>query len=327
MTIRGVLGGLAALILAVFMATVIVSILSIFCARKPYEGTVATSLVISSSKIREGIRQEALRSRSGIQERTLSCPKTLVCAKPQGTSEPVVDVSSQAPRQEASGGSAIRRAPLGQAHQASVRADSGAVLRTTQETARCLFYLQAARNAKEAWQTCAVSRGPRSSEQTRARAALCTLQYGARTISLCAPAQRRATILTAPDFAYLKALAISSGLDWRVVVAVAWEETRDNVNPWVRGSMCWNETIRDPECDAGRFQVRVSTARVRCPGKNIFTYSGNLACFAMMFAEDTRIGGTLSAIRRHNGSGRQADEYVTRVLRIVGWLTVMEEGS
>ncbi len=140
-------------------------------------------------------------------------------------------------------------------------------------------------------------------------------------------------------------------------LALAWEESGGNDSmPALRGHHCWYsvtaradtiweqtqngwprvarrnaiDTIivrprhvhHEKNCEVGRFQIKPSTAKLRCPAWNVFTYGGNLACFAQMFAEDTKHGGTLYAIRHHNGSGKQADEYLQRVLRTIGWLTV-----
>jgi len=156
-----------------------------------------------------------------------------------------------------------------------------------------------------------------------------------------------------PDRARLKALADSAGIDQRAVLAIAWEETADNIDPRVRGHHCWyvippradtvwtrtwphilepsrpvidtvivipRRTHHEPDCEVGRFQIKPSTARFRCPNLNVFTYDGNLTCFARMFAQDAAKGGNLYAITRHNGAGAKAAEYLGRVLKTVGWL-------
>jgi|SRR5690348_15338398 len=152
-----------------------------------------------------------------------------------------------------------------------------------------------------------------------------------------------------PDRAQLTALADSAHIDRRAVLAIAWEETATNLDPLVRGHHCWytvpahwehwtvsrlfslqDSTLvprhahHERNCEVGRMQIKPSTARLRCPSLDIFTYEGNLACFAKMFTEDVEIGSPLSAIRHHNGSGVQADAYVQRVLRTVGWLAITE---
>lgn len=148
-----------------------------------------------------------------------------------------------------------------------------------------------------------------------------------------------------PDYGTLQGL----GVNPRVALAVAWEETAANIDPKVRGHHCWYSVRIDSDdwvlnahevvvrrtdalwlvhheqnCEVGRFQIKPSTARLRCPGLDVFTYGGNLACFAQMFAADAKTRGTLYAIRHHNGAGPRADAYVQRVLRTVGWLTVTE---
>jgi len=148
-----------------------------------------------------------------------------------------------------------------------------------------------------------------------------------------------------PDQGTLQGL----GVEPRAALAIAWEESAANLDPKLRGHHCWYSVRLDsdewvlnahewvvrradalwlvhhePNCEVGRYQIKPSTARLRCPGTDVFTYSGNLACFAQMFAEDTRMGGTLYAIKRHNGRGDQADAYLKRVLSTIGWLTEME---
>jgi len=144
-------------------------------------------------------------------------------------------------------------------------------------------------------------------------------------------------------------------------LAIAWEESGGNDSmPGLRGHHCWWSvkesqgipssavgyrldlrrlhlttdkhgvlwlSYRDPNCEVGRFQIKPSTARLRCPGWNVFTYGGNLQCFAIMFGADTDAGGTLYAIRRQNGKGGAADAYLRRVLATIGWMTITGDSA
>lgn len=136
-----------------------------------------------------------------------------------------------------------------------------------------------------------------------------------------------------PDRVHLVALADSAGIDAPAALAIAWEESAANLNPHLRGHHCWYTTYaevgdltvtvqhHEHDCEVGRYQIRPSTARLRCPGLNILTYAGNTRCFATMFADDVRQQGRLYAIKHHNGHGAKADAYLKRVLLTVGWLT------
>lgn len=136
------------------------------------------------------------------------------------------------------------------------------------------------------------------------------------------------------DGVELLSVAESAQVDQRAMLAVAWEESRDNLSPHLRGHHCWytqrivrGDTVvvrrhHEPDCEVGRFQIKPSTAHHRCPGLDVFTYAGNTRCFAKMFAEDTARNGIAYAITRHNGRGPRAREYLTRVLAVIGWIAV-----
>jgi len=157
-----------------------------------------------------------------------------------------------------------------------------------------------------------------------------------------------------PDAARLTTLAHTYAIDRPAVFAIAWEESAANdTNPLLRGHHCWwtaradsiprwanvnghehawtdthgalHLTHHEPNCEVGRFQIKPSTAHGRCPGVDVLTYEGNITCFAMMFAEDTKAQGRLFAIKKQNGKGDKADAYLKRVLYTIGWLTETED--
>lgn len=142
-----------------------------------------------------------------------------------------------------------------------------------------------------------------------------------------------------PDRAHLDSVA---GRDSLVALAVAWQESGANLNPRLRGHHCWYSYLQynipahqdtnvvvthksvvhhEADCEVGRFQIKPSTARRRCPGLNVWTYDGNVRCFVHMLEEDAAAGGMLYAIRHHNGSGPRAADYLQRVLATIGWIT------
>lgn len=148
----------------------------------------------------------------------------------------------------------------------------------------------------------------------------------------CAHAQNRPRW---PDGITLLDLADSARIDGRATLAMAWQESGDNLSTRLRGHHCWysQRVVRgdsvvvlhhhESDCEVGRYQIKPSTARLRCPGLNIFTYAGNTRCFAKMFAEDTARRGIEFAITNHNGRGPRARAYLARVLAMIGWITVV----
>lgn len=113
---------------------------------------------------------------------------------------------------------------------------------------------------------------------------------------------------TSVDRHYLAHRAKDAGVSPRIVLAIAYAETRNNLTPTVRGR----------HGEVGRFQIKLTTAAERCAGVNVRTYKGNVDCFLEMFASDVRRLGTLRAIEHHNGRGPQARAYTQAVLATVG---------
>lgn len=143
-----------------------------------------------------------------------------------------------------------------------------------------------------------------------------------------------------PDRYHLVITSLAAGVDPRVTLGVAWVETRANLQTSVRDHTCWyREQVYIPDsagaetrryiyhhardCAVGRFQIRPSTARRRCPGLNVFRYRDNLACFLTMMQQDVPATGIERAIWTYNHS----DAYVTDVLAVVGHLALAEETS
>jgi len=117
------------------------------------------------------------------------------------------------------------------------------------------------------------------------------------------------------DSFHLRWGAATQHLSPQRVEAVARVESGCNLSPLLRAHACWNRVVRLRDCEVGRFQIKPSTARARCRGLNVFTYSGNVACFFRMFGEDWARGGRTYATLRHNGSGPGAEHYLALVDR------------
>lgn len=111
-----------------------------------------------------------------------------------------------------------------------------------------------------------------------------------------------------PDAARIRAVAESIGVQPKVALAVAWEESRRNTDPALRGA----------EGEWGRFQVLPATARRACPGLDITTYEDNVRCGLRLLRSLIRRYGAFEGIRRYNGSGPKAAAYLRRVLATIG---------
>lgn len=135
------------------------------------------------------------------------------------------------------------------------------------------------------------------------------------------------------DRSYLTQEALAARVPVELVLAVAWQESRGNLDPKLRGHHCWHglQTLADgtiagavhlPDCEVGRMQVKPSTARTRCKGLNIWVYSGNIKCGVKILGEDIRKYGAMRAVEKYNGSGPLARKYKEAILETVGWLTL-----
>jgi hypothetical protein len=124
-----------------------------------------------------------------------------------------------------------------------------------------------------------------------------------------------ASVLLGRDAAHLRLAARAAGVDERMVLAVAYVETRRNLDPRVLDQTCAHIS-RD--CAVGRFQIKPSTARLRCPEENIRTYKGNVACFLKMFRVDVAQVGPVQAVFVQN----HGDQYVRDVFAVVGVLSL-----
>lgn len=120
-----------------------------------------------------------------------------------------------------------------------------------------------------------------------------------------------------PDAATLQLWSEAAGVPAAFTYAVAWEETRNNADPSIRGA----------HGEYGRFQIKLTTARVRCPGLNVKEYYDNLACFLRMSREDwMRSGSWRTAARTHNGSGVRAESYANKVMGTVRMIVSAKVG-
>ena len=128
-----------------------------------------------------------------------------------------------------------------------------------------------------------------------------------------------------PDYELLIRGADAAHVPRAPVLAIAWIESGDNLNPALRGHTCWNARVHHGDCEWGRFQIKPSTARQRCPGLDITTVHGNYVCFFVMFREDWAQYGPLEAIRRHHG-GTPAENavYLGKIFPVLAWVAMTD---
>lgn len=120
-----------------------------------------------------------------------------------------------------------------------------------------------------------------------------------------------------PDAATIRVYSEAAGVPYVFAYAIAWEETRNNVSPTTRSYMG----------AVGRFQIMPATAKASCPGLNIYTSSGNLACFLKLVrasAAGACAGDYRCVARVHNGSGRVAEAFADSVMSSVRKLVTRE---
>jgi len=135
-----------------------------------------------------------------------------------------------------------------------------------------------------------------------------------------------------PDSLALKRVGEAVGVPAAVMYAVAWQETRLNVNPAIRGP-------GRLECDSigncrricreiGRLQINpcIQWRHPACAVASLKIYASNLRCGAAILrsARD----GALSwadALRIYNGSGVHARIYAKEALAYVGWLALLTQ--
>jgi hypothetical protein len=93
--------------------------------------------------------------------------------------------------------------------------------------------------------------------------------------------------------------------------AIARVESGCNLATRLRGHHC----LAKRDCEVGRFQIKPSTARKRCPGYNIWTYDGNVRCALTILGDNRVLLGLTDATRRFNGAGPASFEYLYKVLK------------
>lgn len=119
-----------------------------------------------------------------------------------------------------------------------------------------------------------------------------------------------------PDARYLTRAADSAGVPALAVMAIAWEESRGNVDPRLRGT----------RGEIGRFEIMPATAAAFCPDLDVTRYKYNVVCALRLLRLDLLRVGLVRAIIRHNGraEGPRAKAYADRVLTTIERWTLEE---
>lgn len=123
---------------------------------------------------------------------------------------------------------------------------------------------------------------------------------------------------TLPDGVYLCAVAVDANVPPDVMLAIAWQETRNNLRQTIRGSAG----------EIGRMQVspRIQWRHPACARDSLRLYASNLRCGAAILRLRFLESGSWSeALRRYNGSGPQSRKYQREILAYIGWLRLLEE--
>lgn len=132
------------------------------------------------------------------------------------------------------------------------------------------------------------------------------------------------------DSIALKAAGTEFNVPAVVMYAVAWQETRNNLNTNVRGpgrEQCDTLGCRRVCREIGRMQVNpcITWRHPACSRDSLLTHEGNLRCgAAILRAARDGTATWADAIRRYNGSGPNARRYAKNALEYIGWLKLQE---
>lgn len=131
-----------------------------------------------------------------------------------------------------------------------------------------------------------------------------------------------------PDSANLRRAGESARVPAAVMYAVAWQESRSNLSPLLRGpgrEQCDSAGCRRVCREVGRFQINpcIVWKHPACMRDSLKVYDANVRCgAAILRAARDGTSTWADAIRRYNGSGPMSRKYQREVLEYIGWLCV-----
>jgi hypothetical protein len=135
-----------------------------------------------------------------------------------------------------------------------------------------------------------------------------------------------------PDSTALRAAGAEFHVPAAVMYAVAWQETRLNLSPTIRGpgrEQCDSGVGCRRVCrEIGRFQINpcITWRHPACARDSLRLYASNLRCgAAILRAARDGTSTWADAIRVYNGSGPRARQYAKEALSYIGWLRLLEE--
>lgn len=129
-----------------------------------------------------------------------------------------------------------------------------------------------------------------------------------------------------PDSLNLKAAGDLYQVPYMVMETVAWLETRNNLNPKVRGpgKVIWDSLGNGKRVcrEIGRFQINPCVHRVSVVD-SIYSYQGNIRWGAKYLRTLYNRYGTWSLVIKHyNGAGVKADAYLQKAYGYIGKRTL-----
>lgn len=141
--------------------------------------------------------------------------------------------------------------------------------------------------------------------------------------------QSRNTATSIVDRWYLESVAHEIGVPSKVILAVAWQESRSgakgNAYKGPGKEQCDSLGCRRVCREIGRGQIN-PCIKWGLPGcGSLHTYRYNVRCMAWILrAQRARHGSWVQAIKHYNGNGPRAEQYLQQALAFIGKQTLEE---
>lgn len=132
--------------------------------------------------------------------------------------------------------------------------------------------------------------------------------------------------LVCGDSLALRTMALEAKVPPMVLEAVAYVETRCNVNPLVRGpgKLVWDSTgtTAHRRCrEVGRLQLNPCAFKLPDSVRTSYTANVQYGAIRLRWLYE-RYGSWTLAIKRYNGAGPRAEQYLGKILYYIGQRTV-----
>lgn len=166
------------------------------------------------------------------------------------------------------------------------------------------------------------------------RCIMFAFMVGALSLPISSQCQSRSIPGDIVDRWYLESVAQEVGVPSKVMLAVAWQETRTGVKGnGYRGpgrEQCDSIGCKRVCREVGRMQINpcINWRLPACKPKAILSYGGNVRCGAAILSNRfVVLGSWTEAIKHYNGSGPHAERYLQQALAFIGRLTLEEMGN